>query len=65
MKSFVLASLIASAAAFSPATTSSRTTTSLNAEFCKGYVGGESVEPMFVGETGSANFDPLGFSEVR
>jgi hypothetical protein len=65
MKSFILASLIASASAFSPATTSeSRVATSLN-DFCKGYAGGDSVEPMFMGETGSANFDPLGFSEVR
>lgn len=62
MKSFVLASLLASAAAFAPAQ-QSRASTSLN-EFCNGYVGGESVEPMFIGETGSKNFDPLGFTTV-
>jgi hypothetical protein len=37
----------------------------LNEEFCRGYVGGESVEPMFIGKTGSKNFDPLGLTEVR
>ena len=62
MKSVVLASLIASAAAFAPAQ-QSRASTSLN-EFCNGYVGGESVEPMFIGETGSKNFDPANFCEV-
>ena len=62
MKSFVLASVVASAAAFAPVE-QSRASTSLN-EFCNGYVGGESVEPMWVGETGSKNFDPLGFTEV-
>lgn len=60
MKSFVFASLAASAAAFAPAS-QSRSSTSLN-EFCKGYVGGANVEPMFVGETGSKNFDPAGFT---
>ena len=62
MKSFVLASLLASAAAFAPAT-QQRASTSLN-EFCNGYVGGDSVEPMFIGETGSKNFDPAGFTTV-
>ena len=62
MKSFVLASLIAGSAAFAPAS-QQRSSTSLN-EFCNGYVGGESVEPMFIGETGSKNFDPLGLTEV-
>eukprot|EP00977_Amphora_coffeiformis_P011591 scaffold2782_cov182-Amphora_coffeaeformis.AAC.21 len=60
MKSFVLASLLASAAAFAPAS-QQRASTSLN-EFCNGYVGGDSVEPMFIGETGSKNFDPAGFT---
>ena len=63
MKLAIFASLLASAAAFAPAPVS-RTSTSLN-EFCKGYVGGEGPEPMFVGETGSKNFDPLGLTEVR
>ena len=62
MKSFVLASLLASAAAFTPAS-QQRASTSLN-EFCNGYVGGDSVEPMFIGETGSKNFDPVGFTTV-
>lgn len=62
MKSIVFASLLASAAAFAPVQ-QSRASTSLN-EFCNGYVGGESVEPMFVGKTGSKNFDPAGFTEV-
>ena len=62
MKSFVLASLLASATAFAPVS-QQRATTSLN-EFCNGYVGGDSVEPMWIGETGSKNFDPLGFTTV-
>jgi len=67
MKTAVLASLVASAAAFAPqqpAVKSSSSTTSLN-EFCSGYVGGEGPEPMFVGDTGSKNFDPLKLTEVR
>jgi len=36
---------------------------SASGEFCLGYVGGESVEPMFIGKTGSKNFDPFGFTE--
>jgi hypothetical protein len=64
MKTTLLACLVASAAAFAPATTkSSVTTTALN-EFCRGYVGGDSVEPMFIGATGSKNFDPAGLTEV-
>lgn len=63
MKNVVLASVIASAAAFAPSQ-QSRASTSLN-EFAKGYVGGDNVEPMFIGETGSKNFDPAGFTEVR
>lgn len=62
MKSVVFASILASAAAFAPAQ-QSRASTSLN-EFCRGYVGGESVEPMFIGATGSKNFDPAGLAEV-
>jgi len=63
MKSVIIASLVASACAFAPASVT-RTSTSLNA-FAKGYVGGEGPEPMFIGETGSKNFDPAGFCEVR
>ena len=63
MKAVLFASLVASATAFAPAQTS-RAATSLN-DFCNGYAGGDSVEPMFIGETGSANFDPAGFCEVR
>mmetsp|Transcript_7200 Transcript_7200/g.9349 ORF Transcript_7200/g.9349 Transcript_7200/m.9349 type:complete len:202 (+) Transcript_7200:84-689(+) len=61
MKSTIIASLIASAAAFAPAQ-QSRSASALN-EFCNGYVGGSSVEPMFIGKTGSKNFDPAGFCE--
>ena len=64
MKAVLFASLVASAAAFAPAS-EGRVSTSLNEEFCRGYVGGESVEPMWIGETGSKNFDPAGFCEVR
>ena len=62
MKSAILASLIVSAAAFAPAEQQARCSSSLN-DFCNGYAGGDSVEPMFIGETGSKNFDPLGFTE--
>lgn len=66
MKSVVIAvaSLLASASAFAPAQQGSRVSSSLN-EFVRGYPGADSVEPMFIGETGSKNFDPAGFSEVR
>jgi hypothetical protein len=60
----VLASLVASAAAFAPASTTVRSSTSLK-EFAKGYLGGDGPEPMFIGATGSKNFDPAGFCEVR
>ena len=63
MKSVILASLMASACAFAPAQVT-RTSSSLN-EFANGYVGGEGPEPMFIGKTGSKNFDPAGFCEVR
>ena len=62
MKAVLFASLVASAAAFTPAQ-QSRAATSLN-EFCNGYEGGDSVEPMWIGETGAKNFDPAGFCEV-
>jgi hypothetical protein len=63
MKSVVFASLVASAAAFAPQQTSRSSTTSLN-EFVRGYAGADSVEPMFIGATGSKNFDPIGLAEV-
>jgi hypothetical protein len=63
MKFALLASLLASAAAFAPAPEAGRSATALN-EFAKGLVGGENVEPMFIGKTGSRNFDPLGLTEV-
>jgi hypothetical protein len=65
MKSVLLYSVAATAtaAAFVPQS-QQRAGTALN-EFCRGYVGGDSVEPMFIGETGSKNFDPLNISEVR
>ena len=63
MKSVVVASLLSSALAFAPSQQSART--SALKDFCNGYAGGDSIEPMFVGETGSKNFDPLGLSEVR
>jgi len=60
---FATLALAASASAFvAPAPKSAATTTQL-AEFANGLVGGESVEPMFIGETGSKNFDPAGLSE--
>ena len=62
MKSLVFASLLTSALAFAPAQQTART--SALKDFCNGYAGGDSVEPMFVGETGSKNFDPVGFTEV-
>jgi hypothetical protein len=64
MKNVILVSLLASATAFAPTSQQQRTSTSLN-EFCRGYVGGDSVEPMFIGETGSKNFDPAGLTTVR
>ena len=57
----VAAALVASASAFAPAQTS-RASTTLN-EFCNGYPGGDSVEPMPVGK--SENYDPMNLAEVR
>ena len=57
MKAVILSTLLATAVAFAPQQ-QARTSTSLN-EFVRGYVGGEGPEPMFVGETGSKNFDPV------
>ena len=64
MKSAIIASLIAGAAAFAPAPTT-RTSTAVN-EFANGLVGGESVEPMPFrpgNDKSAKNFDPLGLSE--
>ena len=63
MKAVILSTLLATAVAFAPQQ-QARTSTSLN-EFVRGYVGGEGPEPMFVGETGSKNFDPAGLATVR
>ena len=64
VKSILVATaFVATASAFAPAQ-SGRAATSLN-EFAGGLPGGDNVEPMFIGETGSKNFDPVGFSEVR
>lgn len=63
MKTAILCSLAASAAAFAPQTQSSKSRVELN-EFANGYVGGAGPEPMFVGKTGSTNFDPLNLSGV-
>ncbi|KAL7580762.1 hypothetical protein ACA910_001043 [Epithemia clementina (nom. ined.)] len=63
MKSIVaVASLFTTALAFAPAQQGTTTSLALK-DFCNGYAGGDSVEPMFVGETGSKNFDPLGLTE--
>jgi hypothetical protein len=66
MKSVIFASIVASALAFAPLQQqpSASTSTRLN-EFAKGYVGNSGPEPMFIGESGSTNFDPAGFCEVR
>jgi hypothetical protein len=63
MKAVILTSLLASAAAFAPSQ-QTRGSTCLN-EFARGYVGGEGPEPMFIGATGSKNFDPAGLCDVR
>jgi hypothetical protein len=63
--------LAATATAFAPSQQQQQlqqhqqqTVSSLSA-FAKGYVGGDGPEPMFIGKSGSKNFDPLGFTEVR
>lgn len=65
MKAVLLSSIVATAAAFAPSQQAKVTSssTSLN-EFCKGYVGNEGPEPMFVGPNGSKDFDPAGLTEV-
>lgn len=52
--------LAASASAFAPASVHTKSTQL--SEFANGLVGGEGPEPMF---SGSKNFDPAGFTEVR
>lgn len=61
----VLATLLASASAFAPSSSSVQRSSTLLNEFAKGYLGGEGPEPIFIGSTGSTNFDPAGFCEVR
>jgi hypothetical protein len=60
--------LAATATAFAPSQQlqqqQQQQTVSLSA-FAKGYVGGDGPEPMFIGKSGSKDFDPLGFTEVR
>jgi hypothetical protein len=65
MKSVIFASIVASALAFAPVQQQQQpaTSTRLN-EFARGYVGNTGPEPMFIGESGSTNFDPAGFCEV-
>jgi len=57
---FATLALAASASAFAPAPVNTKSTQL--SEFANGLVGGEGPEPMF---SGSKNFDPAGFSEVR
>ena len=57
---FATLALAASASAFAPAPVSTKKTQL--SEFANGLVGGEGPEPMF---TGSKEFDPVGFTEVR
>jgi hypothetical protein len=64
MKAIIFSTLVATVVAFAPQQQQVRVTSSLN-EFVKGYVGGEGPEPMFIGETGSKNFDPAGLATVR
>jgi hypothetical protein len=56
MKTVVLASVLASAAAFAPVSQSSSKAATVLNEFAKGYPGAGGPE--------SANFDPLKLSEV-
>ena len=58
---FATLALAASASAFAPAPVVSTKNTQLS-EFANGLVGGEGPEPMF---SGSKEFDPVGFTEVR
>ena len=58
---FATLALAASASAFAPNAPVSTKNTQLS-EFANGLVGGEGPEPMF---SGSKEFDPVGFTEVR
>jgi hypothetical protein len=64
MKAFLFASLAASAAAFAPQSAVVTSPVSVSG-FANDYVGGDGPEPLFIGKTGSVNFDPAGFAEVR
>lgn len=62
----ILAVTAGAAAAFAPATQTTRSAAVQLSEFANGMVGGEGPEPMpfnFAGEKTSKNFDPVGFSE--
>jgi hypothetical protein len=68
MKTTLLACVVSTAVAFTPSSSYhvpavATTSTALN-EFCNGYIGSDGPEPMFVGATGSKNFDPAGLTEV-
>merc|ERR1719329_2088614 len=63
MKLAIASTLLASAAAFAPASTSVNVNTAVGA-FANGYVGNEGPEPMPFAPSGtSVNFDPCGFTE--
>jgi len=64
MKAVILASLLTSAAAFAPSCSNVGVSSTALNDFCNGYAGADSVEPMFIGGTGSKNFDPAGFTTV-
>merc|ERR1719329_133123 len=63
MKLAIASTLLASAAAFAPASTSVNVNTAVGA-FANGYVGNEGPEPMPFAPSGtSVEFDPCGFAE--
>lgn len=63
MKLAIASTLLASAAAFAPASTSVNVNTAVGA-FANGYVGNEGPEPMPFAPGGtSVDFDPCGFAE--
>ena len=65
MKLAIASTLLASAAAFAPASTSVNVNTAVGA-FANGYIGNEGPEPMPFAPGGtSVDFDPCGFAEVR
>ena len=64
MKFLLVASLVSSAAAFSPAASAKQSCTAAKA-FANGMVGGEGPEPIpFSSQQSSVNWDPVGFTEV-